>query len=638
MQKILIPILLLILGVSPVDAQQSLQSRAERFRNDPNYICGESIHEDLETADKSAMNFLIGQISTNISSEFNRMWDSETKKDSASFNEKVQSIVRSFSCASLDNVGQIIINDGQNRKEAHVFRYIHRTDVEKSFKEREDKILDFIREAQQQEEKTQLNLAVKYYYWALVLLRSHPKGNNISCTDIDGSQKKAFLYLPVKIDQILSDIGVQIHQIDKENNMLNLSFTYKGQLLPNKIDYTYFNGFRTSKVCEAKDGRGTALFEMIPQGSFPVYLEYQYAREAETFDPELNVAIAAIGSQPFKNTAKTVTINSKSLTTQNARPQKTNTGKVTPASASGQPPMFDLRPETMASKQAVMVADTAGYLQIMNQVETAIRSKNLESVKSSFTEGGYQMFTSLLSYGDALIATKPSYRFLKFRDQVICRSIPIQFRFKTNNNKDFLEDVTFRFNDKQKIASVAFTLTKQTENELLTNDKQWDDNSKLTLLNFLEDYQTAYALKRIDYLEQIFSDSALIITGTELTKTALRPEMRNFINSKQVQYEKKSKQAYIEDLARSFRSKNYINLRFEDVNMSKKQGEEIYGVQLKQNYFSNSYNDQGYLTLLVDLKEENPMIHVRVWFKEKNEKLSSKTIITKPFGFESGEW
>lgn len=94
----------------------------------------------------------------------------------------------------------------------------------------------------------------------------------------------------------------------------------------------------------------------------------------------------------------------------------------------------------------------------------------------------------------------------------------------------------------------------------------------------------------------------------------------------------------MESLRRSFKSKNYINLRFEDINMMKKSGQEIYGVQLKQNYYSNNYNDVGYLTLLVDLSEELPVIHVRVWNKNKNEYLSAKTIITRPYGYQLGEW
>lgn len=40
----------------------------------------------------------------------------------------------------------------------------------------------------------------------------------------------------------------------------------------------------------------------------------------------------------------------------------------------------------------------------------------------------------------------------------------------------------------------------------------------------MEDYQTAYLLQRIDYLDKIFSDDAIIITGTML-KTAPKAQV-----------------------------------------------------------------------------------------------------------------
>lgn len=48
--------------------------------------------------------------------------------------------------------------------------------------------------------------------------------------------------------------------------------------------------------------------------------------------------------------------------------------------------------------------------------------------------------------------------------------------------------------------------------------KSWEEDSRICLIRFLEDYQTAYALKRLDYIESIFSDDAWIITGTVLKK------------------------------------------------------------------------------------------------------------------------
>ena len=48
-------------------------------------------------------------------------------------------------------------------------------------------------------------------------------------------------------------------------------------------------------------------------------------------------------------------------------------------------------------------------------------------------------------------------------------------------------------------------------------------------------------------------------------------------------------------------------------------GEEIYGIQIRQLYASNSYADEGYLFLVVDLRNpDDPIIHVRVWQPDKD--------------------
>jgi hypothetical protein len=71
-----------------------------------------------------------------------------------------------------------------------------------------------------------------------------------------------------------------------------------------------------------------------------------------------------------------------------------------------------------------------------------------------------------------------------------------------------------------------------------------------------------------------------------------------------------------------FKSNEYVNLKFTDISVKKAGvGGEIYGIQLKQDYFSTGYGDTGYLFLMVDLnKTEEPVIHVRTWQPEKDPK------------------
>lgn len=90
---------------------------------------------------------------------------------------------------------------------------------------------------------------------------------------------------------------------------------------------------------------------------------------------------------------------------------------------------------------------------------------------------------------------------------------------------------------------------------------------------------------------------------------------RQFGNNKKVEYTRKSKDEYIGSLRTQFKNKSYINIHFTDLNVrhAANDDEEVFGVQVHQYYHSSNYSDDGYLFLMVDLREELPIIHVRTW-------------------------
>ena len=183
-----------------------------------------------------------------------------------------------------------------------------------------------------------------------------------------------------------------------------------------------------------------------------------------------------------------------------------------------------------------------------------------------------------------------------------------------NNNRKFVENVVFVFDDQQKVSNITFGLDQQSTSDILSK-KAWDDKSKMQLISFLENYKTAYALKRLDYINDIFSDDALIITGRVVKRTVENEVMRN---NQYVEFTRHNKQDYIKRLSRIFSSNEYINLKFANTDLAKMgKGGELYGIQIRQDYFSTHYGDTGYLFLMVDLNNpDKPIIHVRTWQPE----------------------
>lgn len=131
----------------------------------------------------------------------------------------------------------------------------------------------------------------------------------------------------------------------------------------------------------------------------------------------------------------------------------------------------------------------------------------------------------------------------------------------------------------------------------------------------MEDYQTAYALGRIDYLEQIFSENALIISGYKVMK---KLEGDGYRLQNYTRLDTLSKSQYMAKLRRHFATKEYINLNFTETEFDQASGmNDFFGVRVRQEYFSSNYGDVGYLFLLVDLRNDLPVIHVRAWQEDK---------------------
>ena len=200
-----------------------------------------------------------------------------------------------------------------------------------------------------------------------------------------------------------------------------------------------------------------------------------------------------------------------------------------------------------------------------------------------------------------------------------------------------MENLVFRFNETDgKIQSVAFALTRKAEDDIFNAASSWTDISRFTILQFMEDYQTAYALKRLDYIEKIFSDDAIIITGTVL-KSAPQVKMEGValdMGRKDVHFTKQNKQQYMINLRRHFNDREYIHLTFEDnitkvINAPRIQPGTAFAIQISQMYNSPVYSDKGYLTLVLDASKELPIIHVRMWQPDKKEMMTIEDFINK---------
>ena len=618
-------IFLLFLFLSDCAVGQNLSSKIAKIKADPAYKWGEGSGYTLEEADKEALENLVRSVSVSVSSSFSQQEAQMAVDDESLFSENIESRMKTYSFATLQNVGQIILSE---ENPAKIFRYISQSEIDKSFEARQDRALSFVNDANKALKSAQIGDAIKYYYWAMVLLNTIPNGAAVKSRFEDGSETLVYTWCHDRICRIIDDLTFEVSDMRQSPSYSTVVFDVRFRGIPvADLDFQYWMGQRYSPLYSVKDGRGTADFEHLSEGDrLKLKIEYQYAHIAKNLDAELRGCFDTdVPAFPLGNIQKFVPV----MIQKNEQEDKAVSGRKSKKkenSATIPETQDDLRISAYARNQEeeyepvkfATPLDETPYREIMRRIEAAIGQRDYESVSPLFTPDGYDMFNKLVAYGKASIVAAPHYRFIQFGDEVVCRSIPMQFRFR--NNKVFIEDVTFRFDKDGRIDSIAFTLPDSIEALLFDAGFRWNNHSRLLMMEFMENYQTAYSLKRLDYIESVFSDDALIIVGKALKTGAVGRMDTPLFNDPQVELTRYTKAEYIRRLRSSFASKEYINIGFEDIDIAKMtKGGEIYAIHIKQYYHSNNYADTGYLTLLVDMRDSaKPTIHIRVWNPKKD--------------------
>lgn len=605
MHKTIWMILMLLLPLTSL--AQTAEERAEQMKANAEYICGEGLGDTYNSADQAALADLISKISLNISNSFEIKEEEFNTNSSFDSKTAITSVMNSYAQATLTNTFNLVIS---NTPQTHVLRYIRKSEVNKIFDERKEKVFDYVRSAMRAEEKAKIDDALRNYYWAFAMVRSLQYPNSVKMT-IDGVQRLLVTWIPQQIEEIMSNLSTKI--ASKDGNEINLFIKYKGEPVTS-LDYTYFDGQTWSNLYSAKDGMG--IVELRPGveiNSLQLKYEYEYADQCQ-IDKELESVMQLFKGTSFKNASVYINnLDKKSAVSSEAKKEFEKSVKT----------------ESAANLETLSKVENEKELAgIMTRVINAIKAKDYDSVSDCFSEDGLEMYKKLLNYGQARLLGDPQFSFYTMGKRVVCRSIPMAFSFK-NNRRKFVEDVTFTFDENKKIECVAFGLGSQAKTDIFNKGVgAWSDYAKMVIATFLENYKTAFALKRLDYLESVFDDNATIITGHIIKKAPkVAMEGESFINSnnKLIKYTRQTKSEYMRKLKMCFQSNQFINIRFADNDVVKMgAGGETYGIQIKQDYYSTNYGDHGYLFLMVDFNDpDNPSIKVRTWQPDRNPNINS---------------
>lgn len=606
----------LTLTILAIFTMYSHAQSIDEIKKNSNYIWGEGNGTTMSDAEGEALRQMSVQISVSV---YNSSYDEESNDNSVQ-----KAVLQSVSSAKFTNVQMRVLEEEPNAK---VFCFMSRSEVKKMFEKRANHIVNMVDAGKTAESRMMIDEALRNYYWALVLAKTTPEPVEIEFNDKKG---EATSLLPIKIKSVLAMINASVKEIQDDKNII-LDFTYNGKPM-SSLNFKYNDGQSIVGPIVARDGIGEASMASIPaDGKLHLTYELRFRNEVDPTDSDIAGAFNA-GILPNINSSVAIAI-------------KNNSKKKAAAPVLASAEMLAAQPTNDKRSIAMQNADNTDDLQkAVLAVEVAISSNNPKSAFNYFTPEGYTLFANLMAKNGkvTLVGKAQSHNFIIADGYIIGRATNIKRQFR--NGKAFMEKLVYRFNpESRKIESVAFALTQRAENDIMNAAASWPEVSRWAILNFMEDYQTAFALKRIDYINSIFSDDALIITGTILKK--LNNAERAFDRSKSldlggpkdIAYSQLSKTEYIDRLRKIFSAREYVHLQFEDnvtrmidlpaINGINKGA--AFGIEIKQRYESTGYSDDGYLTMVFDTRGKLPIIHVRLWQPDKNNMMSLQEFISR---------
>jgi len=199
------------------------------------------------------------------------------------------------------------------------------------------------------------------------------------------------------------------------------------------------------------------------------------------------------------------------------------------------------------------------------------------------------------------------------------RNIPITLLAADEDNCE--QELVVCFNEQGQIDNIMIALEEHRYLDVINAQISVKDfHRRQAIIDFVENFRTAYNRKDIDYINNVFSDNALIITGKVVKIDKKKQDLTaQSLNNEQIQYQKSTKEEYINNLKKCFKNNSYINLIFDEIEvMRHPKRDDIFGVTLKQHWNSSNYSDVGYLFLMINFEDEmNPCIQVRTWQPDK---------------------
>ena len=537
------------------------------------YIFGEGLHNNLQIADRNAIRHLSDQFL--VLMESSSAYTIENEK--AYTDEYIQSIFETYLFTMRD---QMLYIQEEKDGEYHILRYLRRDELRNIYAQREEMIHDFVKRAIVAEADLRIGDAIKYNYWALCLLKTHPDMGMIKGKEVH--MKRLLLeILPEKINNIMNAIEIRIkindyNKVDLHRTVL-FEFTYKDRPITN-LDYKYYTGNHWNRSL-TRVNNGLGVVEYFGENAKNIRkvllnIEYKYK-----FKSNIDVALNnVITSTDIPNIF--VSQKKLSLCCTPKAPCKIKINK------------------NVLTEHLKVIEKEKKYFETVIKFVSAYETQDIEILKSCLSSEGEIAVEKLLHLGEAELIRERKIDLIcyKLNDIYIIHSIPFLFK-SPHFPYQSIEDVVFILNEDKKICALNIALSDIVLDEIMSHSETWGNlEHKKQVIHFIESYRTAYYLQNIDYLERIF-----LFTHNQIQDH----NKLYFINKKK--YDKEfvefSIRDYLNRLRSLFSTSGLSIIEFEEIEIKRmaRNNDYCYGIQITQNLFTANYIDYAYQFFMIDI-------------------------------------
>ncbi|HKJ31737.1 MAG TPA: hypothetical protein VKA34_07910 [Balneolales bacterium] len=608
---------LLLFLVPQVLLAQAVNKKIIKNSND--YYWGEAISRNEKEASDAALANLTQNIAVMVSSDY----QSNVKESNKNIKETVQKILKTFSTATLRNVKTLKqLKDGK----IDVFHYIRKSNVENIFNKRKILIRSIYDKANDFENNEEYGYALKWYYFAIILMNSLPD-QVIKYHDLNLKTE-----IPYRITTILNKTKFYLKTDSLlSKNERELVFNIRTNHKPDQyLDFSFWDGSNQVNV-QATDGDGTATL-LGPSVNFKklnISIKYSYYENRQEIK-DVSELWDLVQKPSFDNTRKII-LKKKSVQKKQSVASKKDSLKSNKS-------VVTAKTDTVKNNLKAHIAhfnrgqyqlelqnnDSCNVLRkISNEsfsLISLIKKHDLKGISKYFENDPFlkKRMINMMRYNHLSVlknnfkaAVNKTYMGWELRKIQVHAVYP-------SLNKQTTEYLVFDFTPKGKMYNVTFGIMHNLYKKFVTEGKILKDwKHRQVIIKFIEKYRTAFMTRDINTIDSLFSDQAVIIVGRVLKKKKKDGDYVFFkTNNKQPDFKqiRLTKNQYLKRQKAVFKSQQDIYLGYSTFNITRKNKQKgVYGISMRQNYYSSTYSDEGYLFLLVDFNEKNPQIYVRSW-------------------------